>query len=95
MHMVLPGTHGRQMLYTKEKQIFVKGTVSAVTNNVAVNVSKNQKSLHGFAIIDRQTIHVVGTENSVGNAADVPQYCLDTKTNVTQVKRLSLHKLHL
>lgn len=85
MHMVLPGTHGRQMLYAKEKQIFVKGTVSAVTNNVAVNVSKYQKSLHGFAIIDRQTIHVVGTENSVDNAADVPQFCLDTKTNVTQI----------
>jgi len=84
--MVLPSTHGRQMLYTKEKQIFVKGTASAVTNNVAVNVSKYQKPLNGYAIIDRQTVHVVGTDNSVDNAADVPQYCHDTKTDVTQVK---------
>jgi len=76
------------MLYSKEKQIFVKGTVSAVTNNVAVNVSKYQKTLHGFAVIDRQTVHVVGTENSADNAADVPQYSLDTKTDVTQVKLL-------
>jgi len=84
--MVLPGTQGRQMLYTKEKQIFVKGTVSAITNNIAVNVSKSQKSMHGFAIIDRQTVHVVDTENSVDNVADFPQHCLDMKTDVTQVK---------
>jgi hypothetical protein len=76
------------MLYKKEKQIFIKGSVSAVTNNVAVNVSKYQKTLHGFAIIDRQTIHVLGSENSVDSATDFPQYCLDTKTDVTQVKRL-------
>lgn len=88
MHTVLPVTQGRLMLYSKEKQIFVKGTVSAVTNNVAVNVSKYQKTLHGFAVISRQTVHVVGTENSVDNAADIPQYCLDTKTDVTQVKLL-------
>lgn len=74
------------MLYSKEKQIFVKGTVSAVTNNVAVNVSKYQKALHDFAVIDRQTVHVVGTDNSADNAANVQQYCLDTKTDVTQVK---------
>jgi len=86
MHKVLHSAHGRQMLYTKEKQIVVKGTVSAVTNNVAVNVSKYQKPLNSYAIIDRQTVHVVGIENSVGNAADVPRYCLDTKTDVTQVK---------
>lgn len=77
------------MLYSKEKQIFVKGTVSAVTNNITVNVSKYQKPLLGFAVIDRQTIHVVDAENSVDSATDVPQYCLDTKTDVTQVKLLS------
>lgn len=75
------------MLYKKEKQIFINGTVSAVMNNVAVNVSKYQKTLHGFAVIDRQTVRVMGTENSMDSAADVPQYCLDTKTDVTQVKR--------
>jgi len=75
------------MLYKKEKQIFINGTVSAVMNNIAVNVSKYQKTLYGFAVIDRQTVRVTGTENSMDNATDVPQYCLDTKTDVTQVKR--------
>lgn len=75
------------MLYKKEKKIFINGTVSAVMNNVAVNVSKYQKTLHGFAVIDRQTVRVMGTENSMDSATDVPQYCLDTKTDVTQVKR--------
>lgn len=78
-------THGRRMLYKKEKQIFINGTVSAIMNNVAVNVSKYQKTLHGFAVIDRQTVRVMGTENSMDSATDVPQYCLDTKTDVTQI----------
>lgn len=68
------------MIYVKEKKIFIKGTASAVTNNVAVNVSKHQKPPHGLAVINRQTVHVVGTEKS----ADIVQ-CLDTKTDVTQV----------
>lgn len=72
------------MLYAKEKKIFVKGTVSAVTNNVTVNVGKYQKSPHGFAVIDRQTVHVVGTDGSAQSSADT-QCSINTKTDVTQV----------
>lgn len=85
------------MMYSKEKQLCLKGTASAVTNNVAANVSKHQKPPHGFAVIDRQTVHVVGVDDnytgpsSSAVSPDVPgqphQYCLDTRTNyVTQVK---------
>lgn len=84
------------MMYSKEKQLYLKGSASAVTNNVAVNVSKHQKPPHGFAVIDRQTVHVVGADDSDGSSAaaasaDDPgqlQCRLDTKADyVTQVKR--------
>lgn len=70
------------MIYTKEKKIFVKGTASAVTNNVTVNMSKCQKPPHGFAVIDRQTVVLVMDVEDPMEAVRR----LDTKTDVTQVR---------
>lgn len=72
------------MIYAEEKKIFIGGTVSAVTNNVSVNVSKHQKPPQNFAVIDRQTVRIVGTGDHTD--ATVSQTCLDTKSDVTQVK---------
>lgn len=72
------------MIYTEEKKIFIGGTVSAVTNNVSVNVSKHQNPPHGFAVIDRQTVRIVGTGDP--KDAAVSPTSLDTKSDVTQVK---------
>lgn len=81
------------MIYTAESKICVRGgTASAVANNVAVNVSKHQKPPHGFAVVDRQTVHVVqasDTENAAdtGRATDdQPQRRVDVKADVTQVR---------
>lgn len=90
------------MIYSAERKICIRGgTASAVTNNVAVNVSKHQRPPHGFAVIDRETVHVVqaqaaataGTENAAdaacSAAADDQQHCLDVKADVTQVMCLA------
>ncbi|VVC32188.1 WD40/YVTN repeat-like-containing domain,WD40-repeat-containing domain,WD40 repeat [Cinara cedri] len=72
-----------EMIYVEEKKIFIGGTVSAVTNNVSVNVSKHQKLPHDFTVIDRQIVRIVGTGDRMD--ATVSQTYLDTKSDVTQV----------
>lgn len=74
-------------MYGLEKKILVKGTVSAVTNNVAVNISKHQKPPHGYAVIDRRNVRVLETDGSDGaKIVDVRQHYIDVKADVTQVR---------
>lgn len=82
------------MIYKEERKIFIGGTVSAVTNNVSVNVHKHQKPPHSFAVADRQTVRIVGTEDTA-DAAVSSQICLDTKSDITQVKPYGLMPLKL
>lgn len=88
------------MMCLKGKQLFMKGTASAVTKNLAVNVTKHRRPPCSFAVIDRQSVHVVIADNDDGGGCgdgpsasaddpgDRPQCRLDTNVDyVTQVKR--------
>ncbi|XP_050435810.1 WD repeat-containing protein 54-like isoform X2 [Adelges cooleyi] len=68
-------------IYTKEKRISIRGSASAITNNVSVNISEDQNNPFSLAVINQQKIHIVCSESSEADG----DYCLDTKTDVTQV----------